>query len=57
MKVFLPATDSVLSEYGVTQLVPFDPNFLIPVESKGRKPRTWIRDDDYLSACKRLRDS
>ena len=57
MKVFLPATDSVLAEYGVTQLVPFDPSFLIPSNSKGRKPSTWITDDDYLSACERLRKS
>ena len=57
MKVFLPATDSVLAEYDVTQLVPFDPSFLIPIKTKGRKPSTWIIDDDYLSACERLRNS
>ena len=34
MKVFLPVTDSLLAEYGATQLVPFDPNFLIPNENE-----------------------
>ena len=57
MKVFLPATDSVLAQYGVTHLVPFDPNFLIPNKAKGKKPSSWITDDDYLSACKRLRQA
>ena len=57
MKVFLPVTDSLLAEYGATQLVPFDPNFLIPSETEGRKPSTWITDEDYLSARERLRHS
>ena len=57
MKVFLPVTDSLLAEYGATQLVPFDPNVLIPNENEGRKPSTWITDEDYLSARERLRRS
>ena len=57
MKVFLPVTDSLLAEYGATQLVPIDPNFLIPSENEGRKPSTWITDEEYLSARERLRRS
>jgi len=55
MKVFIPVTDLLLDEYGTEQLVPFNPDFLVKIDSDEKKPRNWIAGDDYLSACQRLR--
>ncbi|HAK51921.1 MAG TPA: hypothetical protein DCM54_08480 [Gammaproteobacteria bacterium] len=55
MKVFLPVTDSLLDKYGTEQLVPFNPEFLVQSDVVARKPRNWIDDDDYVSACERLK--
>ena len=58
MKVFVPVMDSVVggrqSELN-GRLVPFSPEFLVPrKDGNANKPRNWIRDYDYVSACKRL---
>ncbi len=55
MKVFVPMSDGVLEEKraGEAQLVPFNPEFLVPV-GKDRRPCNWISDNDYTSAIKRL---
>ncbi|MDA0788078.1 MAG: hypothetical protein O2780_01320 [Proteobacteria bacterium] len=60
MKVFIPMSDVVLDDDRCEltgKLVPFNPEFLAPREgqnSLSNKPRNWIADDDYISACKRL---
>ncbi len=58
VKVFIPMSDLILDDDCSElrrKLVPFDPEFLAPREDSLRnKPRNWIADDDYVSACKRL---
>lgn len=56
MKIFIPITDEAGQTFS-GHLVPFDPNFLAknrPVK-EGRKPSNWLSDNDYSSACERLR--
>ena len=60
MKVFIPMPDEVLVQPVPVdgQLVPFNPEFLIENQRvKDRKPRNWISDNDYSSACERLRQN
>ena len=60
MKVFVPMSDLILGERSelTGKPVPFNPEFLGPGMSQNTpvdKPRNWIQDDDYVSACRRLK--
>lgn len=59
MKVFVPMSDELLdkTERSGGRLVPFNPEFLEANAREGRKPSNWIADDDYTTACRRLRES
>jgi hypothetical protein len=56
MKLFIPMPDETTQELS-GHLVPFNPDFLgqdgRPKE--GRKPSNWVADNDFTSACERLR--
>ncbi|MFT4676937.1 MAG: hypothetical protein ACJAX5_001470 [Patiriisocius sp.] len=53
--VFVPVSDELLNDHSVrnVQLVPFNPEFLVPKEDK--KPRNWIIGSSYQEAMDRLR--
>ena len=60
MKVFVPISDLILGERSelTGKPVPFNPEFLGPGMSQNTStdiPRNWIEDDDYVSACRRLK--
>ncbi len=57
MKVFVPMSDELLERPDAGHLVPFNPDFLERNAGPGTKPANWITDDDYTSACLRLRES
>ncbi len=58
MKIFIPMPDDVLIERRelIGRLVPFNPDFLAQSvrPKEGCKPRNWISDNDYETACERL---
>ena len=57
MKIFIPMSDRTVDEQGVLsgELVPFNPEFLArDAVADQRRPRNWINDSDYASACRRL---
>ncbi len=61
MRVFVPITDEMMRSKQAIQgaLVPFRPDFLKQESSsavRGNKPANWISNDDYATACKRLRE-
>ena len=56
MKVFVPMSDSVVDDQHRGKLVPFNPEYLVEKSSRDQ-PNSWITDDDYLSARKRLEKS
>ena len=60
MKVFVPVTDEMLRSKQAIHcaFVPFQPEFLKERSSSSvreNKPANWISNDDYASACKRLK--
>ena len=61
MKIFIPMPDDVLSERRdlMECLVPFNPEYMTEkrLNKEGRIPRNWISDNDYATACARLRVS
>lgn len=58
MKVFVPMSDELLERSEARgRLVPFNPDFLESRARAGTKPANWISDNDYTSACRRLRES
>jgi hypothetical protein len=56
MKIFIPMPDESGQQLGGS-LVPFSSEFIGAHQEvkEGRMPRNWLSDDDYTSACKRLR--
>ena len=56
MKIFIPMPDESSQQLG-GYLVPFNPDFIGARQKvkEGRMPRNWLSDDDYTSACERLR--
>lgn len=53
MKVFVPMPDDEATLRAADELVPFRPEYLLPV-GEDRKPRNWISDNDYTAAIRRL---
>jgi len=56
MKIFIPMPDEASQQLDGA-LVPFSSDFIGARQEikEGRIPRNWLSDDDYTSACERLR--
>lgn len=51
--IFVPESDALQEEASLTELVPFQPEYLAP--KRDVKPRNWITPSTYEDAVRRLK--